>query len=57
MQKHNTNRWQELIVPLTAARFANRQEGGNDLTLYNMGTEKSTVQLLFTSCVKKNGSR
>lgn len=46
VQKRNSNRWKEVTLQLNDVRFANRQEGGTDLTLYNMGDDDDTFHLI-----------
>jgi hypothetical protein len=49
IRKQNSNRWKEVLVKLNDVRFANRQEGGTDLTLDNMGDDDDTFHLIEVS--------
>ncbi len=46
VQKSNSNHWQEIVIELPDVRFINRQEGGTDLTLYNMGDDDDIFHLI-----------
>lgn len=55
LQKQNTNHWKTLILPLNDVRFANRQEGGADLTLYNMGDDDDIFHLVEVTRLSPSG--
>ncbi len=44
--KGNTNQWKEIIVDLQDVAFTNRQEGGADLSLLNMGDDDDTFHMI-----------
>lgn len=46
VQKGNTNQWKEVVVDLQDIAFKNRQEGGTDLSLFNMGDDDDTFHLI-----------
>ncbi|MCC6454702.1 MAG: hypothetical protein IT328_07145 [Caldilineaceae bacterium] len=46
VQKGNSNLWKEVTVDLQDAAFMNRQEGGTDLSLFNMGDDDDTFHLV-----------
>jgi hypothetical protein len=46
IQKGNTNQWKEVLVDLQDVAFQNRQEGGADVSLYNMGDDDDTFHLI-----------
>jgi hypothetical protein len=46
VQKGNSNQWKEVVVDLQDVAFMNRQEGGTDLSLFNMGDDDDTFHLV-----------
>jgi hypothetical protein len=46
IQKGNTNLWKEVLIDLTDVAFTNRQEGGTDLSLHNMGDDDDTFHMI-----------
>lgn len=49
IQKQNSNRWKTVTIGLNDVHFANRQEGGTDLSLYNMGDDDDIFHLIEVS--------
>jgi hypothetical protein len=46
VKKGNSNQWKEVVLDLTDVAFTNRQEGGTDLSLYNMGDDDDTFHMV-----------
>ncbi|MCC6454695.1 MAG: hypothetical protein IT328_07110 [Caldilineaceae bacterium] len=46
VQKGNSNLWKEMVMELQDVAFTNRQEGGTDLSLFNMGDGDDTFHLV-----------
>ena len=46
IQKRDTNLWKEVIIRLNDVNFQNRQEGGTDLALYNMGDDDDLFHII-----------
>ncbi len=54
VKKGNSNEWKEVMVDLPDVAFTNRQEGGTDLSLYNMGDDDDTFHMV--EVIRTNGS-
>jgi hypothetical protein len=54
VKKGNSNEWKEVVLDLPDVAFANRQEGGTDLSLYNMGDDDDTFHMV--EVIRTNGS-
>jgi hypothetical protein len=46
VQKGNSNKWKEVLVNVGDVAFQNRQEGGSDVSLYNMGDDDDTFHMV-----------
>ncbi len=46
VKKGNSNQWKEVVLDLSDVAFTNRQEGGTDLSLYNMGDDDDTFHMV-----------
>jgi hypothetical protein len=46
VQKSNSNLWKEVVLELPDVAFMNRQEGGTDLSLFNMGDDDDIFHLI-----------
>jgi len=54
VQKTNSNIWKEQVIALHDVQFENRQEGGTDITLYNMNDDDDIFHLIEVK--RSNGS-